>query len=240
MTPMMTSYEPTFLTIGKQPMVSDALSARACLVSLQENGMKINLEKTCWVMPPSNEHQTGFQTIIDPVYGGIVKAEGVISRDPDSTIVIPTGDCPALSVYDRSNGHLLFTHAGRNALDGGKGDGQGILRTALEQFMPGRQPHNIKVYIAAHIHGSQFDHSHQGAEQHVAWFLKRYGKKVFQNLEHGKLDLLKVCFAELQTFGITKRQVSYDERCTKASDELSSYRNGDLTRNINIATTGSW
>lgn len=157
--------------------------------------------------------------------GTIVKnCDGLITNIPELTLSVRVADCLPIALYDPISSSIGLVHAGWRGLY------KGIIRNAIKLMKDELEVDSEKliVYIGPHICQEHYEVKNDvsGKFKEYPSAIKRTGGKTF-------IDLGKIAEDQLMSFGISKKDISWDKRCTFEDKNLfSNRRNRTNKRNI--------
>lgn len=162
----------------------------------------------------------------------IPNCDGLITNDPDITLVVNTADCLPISIIDDKNNVISLVHAGWRGLE--NGIVINAINILLDKFKS--NPNLLKVSVGPHI-----CEKHYEVQNDVSSVFDSIPDAV--NDKGGKLylSLLTVLKYQLKNLGILESNISVDSRCTFEEKTLPSYRRGDrdkrITSTLNIKSS---
>ncbi len=192
-----------------------------------------NSELAHVVLPPSDAHGPGFQSVVKDSSDFCVFADGMEVPEKKA-VAIASGDCPIVVAYNPDNHKLAIAHAGRAALTptSCKACRFNVIAPLLQKVAErGTDPSRVLIYVTAGICGHCFQHEQPEAQGLLTPFQEKYPRAIVG--KYG-LDLFEVIRASCLERGVKAKNITHDGLCTKEHEQLASHRCGDKRRNLTV------
>lgn len=154
----------------------------------------------------------------------ITSCDGLITRDPNISLVVKIADCLPISIKDKKSRAIGLIHAGWRGLD------KKIITTTLQKMARefSSNPEDFDVLIGPHICGGHYE-----VKSDVSGKFVKYSGAVLSKNGKTFLDLAQVAKLQLIESGVDAGNITIDKRCTFEEKNLFSFRrNKTEKRNI--------
>ncbi len=141
----------------------------------------------------------------------IPNCDGLITNDPDATLVVRTADCLPISIVDENKKVIALIHAGWRGLQ--KEITKKAVSILINKFKS--DPKNLKIKIGPHICQRHYEVNDDVAS-------KFSEITIFNNKK--RLNLSHVAINQLVGMGVDIKNIEIDKRCTFEDLSLPSYR----------------
>ena len=134
------------------------------------------------------------------------QADGFVSGEKKSMLLIFTADCLPVFIYDKAKGHTAIIHCGW------KSTYKGIVESAVGKLKKkGSKPGNLKVILGPGIRECCYEVS----PSYVRRFAKKHGKTgVYKRKEKQYFSLPDIVKQQLKKMGIPAKNIEDTRECT--------------------------
>lgn len=153
--------------------------------------------------------------------------DAVITKDKDIALGLTVADCLPVVVFNPANNSIALVHCGWRNLE------NGLIKKSINILVKGKSENRkLIAYIGPHICQKHYEIKTDVYLKFTKYkkAIKKTGKKIF-------LDLGEIAKAQLIEVGVKEKNITIDGICTFESNDLFSFRRGDLkNRNLYLLT----
>lgn len=148
------------------------------------------------------------------------EGDGMVTNLKNVALTIVTADCLPILISQPQRSMIAACHAGWRGLV------SGVVAQTLEKMKLSRlERADLRVVIGPHIQPESFEVGLDVAEQIIqATPLREKVLLEHENREKKYVDLTLVAITQLQSLGLQRENIWFDDRNTFADKDLSSYR----------------